>query len=481
MRTICMKQQMIISMMLLLLAIPASSAVATITVGAISYDSTVVKDESITISSSVTASTVTGTLTVDVTLTDNSGLFNIPTPVQQLQFTTNGTKAISWTIKATSSGTGAAPFTITGSGDDGSNGVRTSSSAVTVKDRPVISISASSDVSTIATGGSASVSYVVSNDALVGASDATNVNVTLVLPAGWSLSSGTNPYALGSIAPGASMSGSWTVRADSPAASNTLTLNAGSSIPGGTVSGTVSITGPSGSGDGGSSGSGGSGGGGGGGRSGENVSNIEVIEKYDLQISKDALTSYRFTDKKNPMMYVNITGNTTLGIITASVEVLKNTSTLVSFPPEGLVYKNANIWVGTAGFATPKNIKDALIKFRVANSWMSENSVQNSAMVLEKWNGSNWIQLGTEFVSKDDTYSYFEGRTNSFSPFAIVAKAGGAQPAATVTSTPAGTPTPGSTGKPGSGDAGGISPWLIAVIVIVIIAAAVYFLARKKR
>ncbi|MDL5503938.1 MAG: PGF-pre-PGF domain-containing protein, partial [Candidatus Methanoperedens sp.] len=169
---------------------------------------------------------------------------------------------------------------------------------------------------------------------------------------GWSLSSGTNPYALGSIAPGASMSGSWIVRATSPAASNTLTLNAISSIPGGTESGTVSITGPSGGGNSGSSGGGG-GGGGGGGRSGENVSNIEVIEKYDLQISKDALTAYRFTDKKNPIMYVNITGNTTLGIITTSVEVLKNTSTLVSFPPEGLVYKNANIWVGGAGFATP--------------------------------------------------------------------------------------------------------------------------------
>ena len=100
--------------------------------------------------------------------------------------------------------------------------------------------------------------------------------------------------------------------------------------------------------------SGGGGGGGGGGKSGENVSNIELIEKYDLQISKDALTSYRFTDKKNPIMYVNITGNTTLGIITASVEVLKGTSTLVSFPPEGLVYKNANIWVGTVGLCNTK-------------------------------------------------------------------------------------------------------------------------------
>ena len=239
----------------------------------------------------------------------------------------------------------------------------------------------------------------------------------------------------------------------------------------------ISTTSPSGD----SSSGGGGGGGGGGGRSGENTSNIELIEKYDMEISKDTLTAYRFTDKKNPIMYVNITGNTSIGVITASVEVLKNTSTLVNFPAEGLVYKNANIWVGTAGFATPKNIKDALIKFRVANSWMSENSVQNSVMVLEKWDGSKWIQLETKFLSKDDTYSYFEGRTNSFSPFAIVAKTGGAQPTPTATSTPAGTPTPGPTGKPGPGEAGGIPSWIIGLIILVIIgAAAYYFLVVKK-
>jgi len=42
------------------------------------------------------------------------------------------------------------------------------------------------------------------------------------------------------------------------------------------------------------------GGGGGGGASGENYTNIEVIEKYDMQISKDVLTSYRFTHERIP-------------------------------------------------------------------------------------------------------------------------------------------------------------------------------------
>jgi PGF-pre-PGF domain-containing protein len=198
-----------------------------------------------------------------------------------------------------------------------------------------------------------------------------------------------------------------------------------------------------------SSGGSSGGGGGGGGSSGENYTNIEVIEKYDMQISKDSLTSYRFNHAKNPIMFVNITGNTSLGIITTSIEVLKNTSTLVNVSPEGLVYKNANIWVGTTGFATPKNIKEALIKFRINNDWMSTNGVLASDIVLVKWDGTSWIKLDTKVLSKDDTNTYFEGKTNAFSPFAIVAKTAlVAKPA--VTTNPVGTPVITAIGAPES-------------------------------
>ncbi|PWB49405.1 MAG: hypothetical protein C3F06_14755, partial [Candidatus Methanoperedenaceae archaeon] len=159
--------------------------------------------------------------------------------------------------------------------------------------------------------------------------------------------------------------------------------------------------------------------GGGGGTSGENYSNILLIEKYDLQISKDVLTSYRFTDMKNPIMFVNITGNTSLGIITTSVEVLKDTSSFVKTSPDGLVYKNTNIWVGTSGFSTPKYIKKALIRFRVENSWIDKNNLIKSDINLQRWDGSKWIRLQTSEKTKDSKYTYFEGNTNSFSPFVI--------------------------------------------------------------
>jgi PGF-pre-PGF domain-containing protein len=195
-------------------------------------------------------------------------------------------------------------------------------------------------------------------------------------------------------------------------------------------------------------GGGNGGGGGGGGSSGENFTNIELVEKYDMQISKDALTSYRFTHAKNPIMFVNITGNTSLGVITASIEVLKNSSSLVNVSPEGLVYMNANIWVGTTGFATPKNIKQALIKFRIDNAWMSTNRVTAGDIVIMKWDGTGWIKLETKLLSKDDTYSYFEGKTKSFSPFAIVAVKADEQKSTVTTPVLTGTPEVTATGAP---------------------------------
>jgi len=165
-----------------------------------------------------------------------------------------------------------------------------------------------------------------------------------------------------------------------------------------------------------SSGSG-SGGGGGSGGSGENFSNIDVIEKYDQAIYKDVMTSYKFINPKNPIIFVNITGNVNYDGITTMVEALKDTSTIVKSAAMGNVYMNVNIWVGTSGFATPKNIKEAVIRFRVENSWIGDLS--NGDIKLLRWDGSKWVTLETSEISKDSTFTYFEANTDSFSPFAI--------------------------------------------------------------
>lgn len=161
----------------------------------------------------------------------------------------------------------------------------------------------------------------------------------------------------------------------------------------------------------------GGGGGGGGGASGENYSNIEFTEKHDLSIYKDKVTLYRFTNNNNPIEFVNVIGYVNFGDITTSVEVLRNTSTMVKLEPPGIIYKNANIWVGSSSFNSPRNIKTGTIRFRVLNKWIKENNIVSVRMV--KWNKIDWEYLETNEFSKDDLFTYYDAFAQVFSNFAI--------------------------------------------------------------
>ncbi|MFH1319384.1 MAG: PGF-pre-PGF domain-containing protein, partial [Bacteroidota bacterium] len=163
----------------------------------------------------------------------------------------------------------------------------------------------------------------------------------------------------------------------------------------------------------------GGGGGGGGGISGEEYSNIELKEKHDKDIFKDKVTSYAFSSKNNPILFVNITGNVNAGEITTVVEVLKNTSTLLKIPAPGTVFKNINFLVGTSGFSSSNKLKEATIGFRVYNSWLLNNDLLGSDIKMVRWNGSSWNALETHQTGKDNNYTYFESKTVAFSAFAI--------------------------------------------------------------
>lgn len=396
-------------------SIPTASAISTLSIGAISYDSTVVKDESITVTSSIGASSVSGTVVVDVTLTDNSGLFSIPTATKSLTFTSDGTQAVSWTITATSSGDDSTPFTIQASGDDGSSSSKTSSSVITVQDRPVISVSKSSDKTSVVAGDSVTISYTVSNSAAVGAASATNTNVALVLPSGWSLTSGSSSYAIGTLAPGASSLGSWVVTADSPSLSNTITLDTTSTIPGGTVSKTISISGPAGS----TPPSGGGGGGGGGdGGSNEPTANIEINQaEYIQKVVKDQSVDFSFTEVKTPVIGVSFY---TLLIPSNEVEVrvqqLYNRSVSTTIDPPGEVYSNLNI---ICGLTSAKEINDVKIKFKVKKDWLDNKGIDSSEIVLYRWNDDKWNALPTAQTNADNKDVYYTAETPGFSAFAI--------------------------------------------------------------
>jgi PGF-pre-PGF domain-containing protein len=163
----------------------------------------------------------------------------------------------------------------------------------------------------------------------------------------------------------------------------------------------------------------GGGGGGGGGPSGEEFKNIESIEAYEKYIAKDVPTSYVFRQAGNPVDEIVIIGNINAGDTNVKAEILRSTSTLVNNPPPGQVYKNINMWVGTYGFAVPKNIKEAVIKFKVENSWLVDNKLAGGDVKMVRWDGIEWMDLETSEKNKDRNYTYYEAKTTSFSSFAI--------------------------------------------------------------
>jgi len=218
-------------------------------------------------------------------------------------------------------------------------------------------------------------------------------------------------------------------------------------------------------------GGGSSGGGGGGGTSGENYYNILVSETDRQSIFKNSDVSFIFDLEDNIVRHINFTALKSAGTVAAKVEILNNTSTLVSTPPPNKVYKNLNMWVGNAGWATERNIADTTVVFTVDKSWITENNIDETSIVLYRYSDDTWHKLVTRKIAEDANSLQFEAETPGFSPFAVTGKEeegepGGAgiiaEPTVTVEKTPVPTPTD-KEGIPGFGLFAGLSILLIAM------------------
>jgi len=218
-------------------------------------------------------------------------------------------------------------------------------------------------------------------------------------------------------------------------------------------------------------GGGSSGGGGGGGTSGENYYNIVLSETDRQSIFKNSDVSFIFDLEDNIVRHINFTALKSAGTVAAKVEILNNTSTLVSTPPPNKVYKNLNMWVGNAGWATERNIADTTVVFTVDKSWITENNIDETSIVLYRYSDDTWHKLVTRKIAENADSLQFEAETPGFSPFAVTGKEEEgdpdregiiAEPTVTVDKTPVPTPTE-ENGMPGFGIFAGLSILLIAV------------------
>lgn len=475
-----MIQRILYSSIILLVLISTASA-TTLTIGTPDYSSSVLKDDSFTVSVSVEAASVTSQISVTVTLTDNTNGVSITGAEQTKTFSNNGTQNIQWSVRANNPGTYSNPFTITATSSDGETASpKTSTTSLSIKDRPVLTANVTQNVTNVSANGYVQLSYTITNVASADAASATNINATLsTIPSGWTAISTTN-HSISSLSAGGSQtSGYYIVQASSTAASYnlnmTITSAQGDSLSKGWTVTVASSGSDSGSG---SSTSSGGGGGGGGGLTAEPYENIAKTETYDRNLVSNTPVLYTFKLPEHGIYEIYVTGKETENSIGLKVEALKGPTKIagISAPP-GIVYKNMNIWSGS------KRIKEGLLRFKVEKTWITDNNIANGELFIVRWNGNEWTKLETSETKNDSTYTFYEAKTEGFSSFAITALKGGVMPAVTqvvennpISGTPAipiGTQTaPEETkkGTPGFGFAFALS-----------ILSAVYLFRRNRR
>ncbi|MCD4843430.1 MAG: PGF-pre-PGF domain-containing protein, partial [Methanosarcinales archaeon] len=166
------------------------------------------------------------------------------------------------------------------------------------------------------------------------------------------------------------------------------------------------------------------GGGGGGGTAGEDHNNIQLTKTQREVVGKGDKVSYCFDTEGNCniVMHINFTGMINSGTIPAKVEMLYNTSSLVNYAPLNDVYKNLNMWVGKKGWSNPGNIENATITFKVDKSWIDDNNILISNIIMNRYYEGHWHPLTTSLIGSDDDYCYFTSQTQGFSSFAVTTR-----------------------------------------------------------
>lgn len=164
----------------------------------------------------------------------------------------------------------------------------------------------------------------------------------------------------------------------------------------------------------------------------EPAKNVEVKEISQVFITNGNEVKFDLTNNATCVVYVGFDAKKTVGKTTTIVEMLKNKSTLVSGLPSGEVYRFLNIWVGNNKYATSKNIENPIIYFKVEKSWLQNNSIKQSSIILNRYNDKKWEQLPTSFSGEDDKYLYFTAETSGFSFFAITGKVEAEKAVATI-------------------------------------------------
>ena len=83
------------------------------------------------------------------------------------------------------------------------------------------------------------------------------------------------------------------------------------------------------------------------------------------------------------------------------------------------------------------DIASLTIKFKVEQSWLTENNIDKESVILVRHTSGAWQQLPTTYLREDESYCYYQALTAGTSTFAVIAS-----PVVDIPETPTGEPFP---------------------------------------
>lgn len=167
---------------------------------------------------------------------------------------------------------------------------------------------------------------------------------------------------------------------------------------------------------------------------GENLGNIESYKTIEKDLIGNVSTTYQFTSPEFSIYQVIITSKEDKCLVAVRLEHLNGTSKIAKVDAPGNVFANENVWIGTQIVRD-----DVSVRFRVKNSWMSDNGITPNDVRLLQYDikEGNWKQQDTSVTNADDTYTYFESKVAGILIFAI-----SGLKSEVIVNVPTGTPSP---------------------------------------
>ena len=130
-----------------------------------------------------------------------------------------------------------------------------------------------------------------------------------------------------------------------------------------------------------------------GGGSPEPANNVQVKELSQAFVTNGKTVKFDFPKNATCVVFVSFDAKKTAGKTTTIAEQLKGKSTLVSELNAGEVYKYFNVWVGTGGFATSKNIENPVVCFKVEKAWIKDKKIASDSITLNRYSDKKWEQF----------------------------------------------------------------------------------------